>query len=247
MDIKNKYINTLNRINELQTGKQTIKGELDDLNPKLKNKLQLLMKAKKEDHQKELNAYEEISERVTALETKKEELEIQEKILKNNLLSIEQDLLYEGIEIYQNSKYFKKALGEKTKEKINSLISETIKEKYNIDVYTYINSEYNYSNEQIIKLSLYYSDFYYEYELKNESIHYNINKNLIDLYYYSKIEFINIEETEEEAKRILKEYKINYNKIQDLYKQIECIKNENNKNAKGLLNSYYLSCYLNWR
>lgn len=157
-----------------------------------------------------------------------------QQILLNNLLHIQQQLLKELLEIYKN-KYVNKRIGEKTKEKIQEEFNNYILNNYNIECYCYIRQDTTYNDELETKISLYYKDLYYQYELKQEKIIYNKATNESYLYYYNDIEYTNTDDVEEKASILRKQYDDSMNKIKELKKQIEQIKDENNKNNKCCL------------
>ena len=173
------------------------------------------------------NNYKEYTDRQKAIDT-------MQQILLNNLLHIQQQLLKELLEIYK-SKYIKSRLGIATKEKIQKHFTSYIKDNYNIDVYSYITIHNNYKDENEIQIYLYYKDLYYQYELKQEKIIYNKVTDESYLYYYNDVEFTNIDDVEEKASILRKQYDDSMNKIKELKKQIELIKDENNKDNKCCL------------
>lgn len=188
---------------------------------------------------------EELNAEAKRLDEAAEVFDIVQRININNLLYIQQELLNDAAEVLINSKYFNKPLGEKTKEKIQEELNEHIKSVFNIDVYTYVNLKIAYNFDDSIKsrtyeINIYYKDFYYQYELKQESIRIDADTLEKHLFYYSKQDFIKPDQTEKEARKILKEYKANYNKIQSLKKQIEEIEAENNQGKQAALKNYYI-------
>lgn len=162
-----------------------------------------------------------------------------QEIILNNLLHIQQKLLYELLEIFKN-KYVNKRIGEKTKEKIQEEFNNYILDNYNIECYSYINQKINYKNELETKISLYFKDFYHQYELKQEEIRYNHFDNTSYLYYYNEIDYTPTEEIKEKAERLYNNYTENMQKIRDLKKELENIRNENNKDNKCCLKSTYI-------
>ena len=168
-----------------------------------------------------------------------EELQTIQEITLNNFLHIQQELLQELLEIFK-SKYIDKRIGEKTKEKIQNDFNTYILGNYNIECYCYINTKTNYNYEEEIKICCYFKDLYYQYDLKQEEIRYNKNKEESYLYYYSKIDYTNVEEIEEKAKELRNNYNNNIEKIKELKKEIEKTREENNKNNKCCLKSTYI-------
>jgi len=203
--------------------------------------------------EQEKETFKERQEEKTAeckrLEEQKEIAEIIQKLDINNLLYIQQFILEDLASYFLTSKYYNKPLGEKTKEKVQNDFAEYLKKEYNgIDLDCYIYESYNNYNEgKTYKIVVYYSDFYYQYELKQEEIHINTKDNTTQLYYYNEVDFITPNNTEKEARKLLMNYKKNYNKIRELEKQIEDIKKTNNEGKTAALDSYRLNCWLNWR
>lgn len=162
-----------------------------------------------------------------------------QEIILNNFLHIQQKLLYELLEIFKN-KYVNKRIGEKTKEKIRNDFDNYILDNYNIECYSHIYQNINYKNEFETKISLYFKDFYYQCELKNEEIRYNHFDNTSYLYYYNEIEYTPTEEIREKAERLYNNYAENIQRIRDLKKEIESIRNENNQHNKCCIKSTYI-------
>ena len=163
-----------------------------------------------------------------------------QEILLNNFLYIQQELLYELLEIYK-TKYIKARIGEKTKEKIQNEFNTYVLNNYNIECYSYIKQYTTYNEEIETKISLYFKDLYYEYDLKQEEIRYNNTTQEERLYYYSKTNYTNIEEIEEKAKALRNNYDKTMEKIKELKREIEKIREENNENNKCCLKSTYIN------
>lgn len=161
------------------------------------------------------------------------------EIILNNFLHIQQKLLYELLEIFKN-KYINKRIGEKTKEKIQNDFDNYILDKYNIECYSHIKQAINYNNEFETKISLYFKDLYYQYELKQEEIRYNHFDNTSYLYYYNEVEFVAVEKIKEKAEILYNNYNESMQKIRELKKQIENIREDNNKNNKCCIKSTYI-------
>jgi hypothetical protein len=161
------------------------------------------------------------------------------EIILNNFLHIQQNLLKELLEIFKN-KYIKSRIGEKTKEKIQNDFNNYILDNYNIECYSHINQKINYKNEFETKISLYFKDFYYQYELKQEEIRYNHFDNESYLYYYNETEYTPTEEIKEKAELLYNNYTENMERIRELKKEIENIREENNKDNKCCIKSTYI-------
>jgi hypothetical protein len=162
------------------------------------------------------------------LNNKSQLLMTMEEITHNNILHIQQKLLYELLEIYK-SKYVKSRIGQKTKEKIQKEFESHILNKYNIEVYSYINTYITYNDEEEVKIAVYFKDFYYEYELKQEEIRHNRTTNDSYLYYYNEVNYTEVEEVEQKAQEIRAKYNESMDKIRELKRQIESIRDENNQ------------------
>lgn len=183
---------------------------------------------------------EEYSKQEKELNTRSQLLMTMEEITHNNLLHIQQKLLYELLEIYK-SKYIKARIGEKTKEKIQNEFNNYILNKYNIEVYSYINTFINYSDGEEVKIAVYFKDFYYQYELKQEEIRHNRSTNESYLYYYKEVNYTEVEEVEKKAQEIRAKYNESMDKIKELKRQIESIRDENNQENICCLNSTRIS------
>ena len=218
---KNFYDNKM-LMQDINTNLQTLKEEEEKLYNNYKYDYKILL----DDYSKQTK---EINNNIKILYTMQE-------IILNNFLYIQQQLLKELLEIYKN-KYVNKRIGEKTKAKIQDDFNNYILNNYNIECYCYINQNINYKNEFETKISLYFKDMYYQYELKQEEIRYNNTTKEEYYYYYNTIEYTQVNKIEEKAKKLRYNYDKNISKIQELKKQIENIREENNKNSKCCIKS----------
>ena len=221
-----KYYDNKMLMQDINTNLQTLKEEEEKLYNNYKYDYKILL----DDYSKQTK---EINNNIKILYTMQE-------IILNNFLYIQQELLKELLEIYKN-KYVNKRIGEKTKEKIQEEFNNYILNNYNIECYCYIRQNTTYKEETETKISLYFKDLYYQYELKQEEIRYNNTTQEEYFYYYNKIEYTQVNKIEEKAKKIRYNYDKNMLKIQELKKQIENIREENNKNNKCCLKSTYIN------
>lgn len=190
-------------------------------------------KITKENYEEQKRKDKEISYKIKTNHTMQE-------ILLNNFLYMQQELLYELLEIYK-TKYINKRIGEKTKEKIQNEFNSYILDNYNIQCYCYIKQNTTYNDELETKIYLHFKDLYYQYELKQEEIRYNNTTQEQYLYYYNKINYTNIEEIEEKAKELRDNYDKTMEKIKELKREIEKAREENNENNRCCLTSTYIN------
>ena len=224
--MKNKYIETRQK---LQDNKDLIQS-LNEQQNEICNNYKDLNENNIQDYKRE---QEENYKKIHYVETEQE-------ILLNNLLYIQQQLLTELLEIFK-SKYIDKRIGEKTKEKIQNDFNTYILGNYNIECYCYISQCLSYREQLETKISLYFADYYYVYDLKQEQLKYNHETKENYFYYYRNIkEYTNIEEIEEQAKRLRDNYDLSLQKIKALKKEIEKIRGENNENNFACIKSTYI-------
>ena len=166
-------------------------------------------------------------------------LKLEQSVLMNNLLFIQRKLLKKALEIYQQN-YKNKNLGEKTKEKFKKEVEEYIKDSFDIEIYVYIKIESDFIYNQIVKISMFYKDFYYIPSSKEE-LHYNKNTNDEYYYYYSdNVKYIKLDKISEHANKIYNNYYESIQKIKVLNDKINEIRAKNNENCYGALNDYYI-------
>ena len=245
MEIKKEYQKIITKNEELRGAIETIKASEEQNDKEIKQAYNNITNWK-ERTEEQTKRLEELSNEEKRLQTSKKEVETMQQLLINNLLFIQQELLKEASQLLKTSKYYKKPFGEKTKEKMQEEIKEALINKYNINIYLYINQsmEYNRENEhnyeQCYEISLYYEDFYYIYETKQEKI--RVFDNSTYFYYWGdNTRYININNLENESKKIIDKYNKSMGKIEKLNKQIEEIRQENNKKIIGSLrNNYYI-------
>lgn len=219
-----KYYDNKMLMQDVNTNLQTLKEEEE----KLYNNYKYNYKISLDDYSKQTK---EINNNIKILYTMQE-------IILNNFLHMQQQLLKELLGIYKD-KYINKRIGEKTKEKIQEEFNNYILNNYNIESYCYINTRYNYNDEEI-EIFLYFKDMYYQYELKQEKIKYNKNTQEEYYYYYNEIEYTPTEEIEEKAEKLYNDYIESMQKIKELKAQIENIREENNINNRCCLKSTYI-------
>ena len=195
-------------------------------------------------------------------------LEIQKRIILNNLYSLInfdfKKIIYNNIYL----KYTSKNIGEKTKEKIQNEVKNYFKTNYNLNIYFYFNKNYNYNgylndidfkiylmdekkeyNNRILEYSTcLYMDgstpyhigdlFKVTHNLENAHFIYNYDENII---------YNIIDNTEKEAKRIFTTSKKLNEKASKLLEEFEKMKKENNNLFKNNLYDFenlYINSYI---
>lgn len=174
-------------------------------------------------------------EKQEAEQLKKAELE--QNLLINNLLFIQQELLKESFEIYK-TKYINKKIGEKTAEKIKEDLESYILNTYDLEIHFHIKSDLDYNGNTKVKIYLYYKDFYYIYELKQEEMHYIKETEENYLYYYRQVDYIPLKSVENKAIKIIEDYKKNIEKLDFLEKQQKKLIDNNNNNLPVIIEKY---------
>lgn len=204
-------------------------------------------------------------------EAKKQVLQIQEKIILNNLYNL---INYSFKKIIYNDifyKYTSKNIGEKTKEKIQNEIKDYYKNNYNVDVYFYFNKNYNYNgflrdidfkiylidtnklyNNRIVEYSTYlYMDGVTPYHVADLLNVKHNQENAHFIYNYDEnFNYTIIENIEAEAKKIYTTCKKLNEKTEKLLQDFENIKKENNELLKNKLCDFkglYINTYFNRR
>lgn len=225
MELSKNYYTTTTFLQNVSQSISTIKEEQKSLNEKTKN-LDWTSKEKND-----------IIERYQYLNSEYKKLELIHSILVNNLLHIQQQLLYKCMEYYQEH-YKNKRIGEKTKEKIEKELEEIIKNTYNIEVYVYVKCIDNFNDyesttfTQPVSISLYFKDYYYVYTLKQEEIHYKGGE--VSLYYYSDVEYV--ENVNEYGDKMYNDMNTLHNEIEELEKALNNKIDLYNLKLKGGLN-----------
>lgn len=172
----------------------------------------------------EWEKYKKASEEMTH---ERHKLETMHEVITNNLLHIQQELLKELLEIYKK-KYINKRIGEKTKELIRQDLIKYIQDNYDIKTYCHISPYNDYNEREHVKISLYFEDFYYCYDLKQEEIRYNKETGESWLYYYQEVEYIPVNQLADYSEDLRHTYNENMKKIKSLKNEIERIREENN-------------------
>ena len=218
---------------------------------------------------KKIEKIEKQENKQKKIEAKKQVLEIQEKIILNNLYNL---INYSFKKIIYNDifyTYTSKNIGEKTKEKIQNEIKDYYKNNYNIDVYFYFKKNYNYNgflydinfniylidkqkeyNNRIMEYSSYlYMDGETPYHVKDLlSVKHN-QENAHFIYNYDEdFNYTIIENIEAEAKKIYTTCKKLNEKAEKLLQDFENIKKENNGFLKNQLCDFrelYINTYFN--
>lgn len=166
------------------------------------------------------NEFKNYIEKSNELKEKQDRNLMLEDVLTNNLISIQQELLEIALNYFKEN-YKDKRLGEKTKEKYQNEVVELISKNYNIDVHCYLRQKETYNNTIEYAIYIQFKDYYYINALDSEKVIYNITKDEEYLYYYNKIEYIDINE---------KEYYIDYiyTNLKERKKELETLEKELN-------------------
>lgn len=190
----------MEKLNEKYASTRQLLQDSKDYYQSLKEEQQTLDKQFKDVDYKS-DEFKNYIEKSKDLKEKQDKNEMLEEVLTNNLISIQQDLLKIALDYFKEN-YKNKRLGQKTKEKCQNEVQDLINKNYNIDIYCYIRQKETYNDAIEYEISIYYKDYYYINELKNESIVYNITNDEEHLYYYNKIEYIDTINIDELFKKL---------------------------------------------
>lgn len=135
--------------------------------------------------------FKDYIEKNNDLKERQDKNELLEEVLTNNLISIQQELLQIALDYFKEN-YKNKRLGEKTREKYQNEVQDLINKNYNIDVYCYLSQKDTYNSVTEYAIYIKFKDYYYINALNNEKVIYNITNDEEHLYYYNKIEYIDI-------------------------------------------------------
>lgn len=269
-NLKENFNKNIKELKEIKKKIEKVEKQENEQKEEYKNKVDLFLNKNIENNdfiQQETSIrYEQ-----KKIEAKKQVLEIQEKIILNNLYNL---INYSFKKIIYNDifyKYTSKNIGEKTKEKIQNEIKDYYKNNYNIDVYFYFNKNYNYNgflydinfniylidkqkeyNNRIMEYSTYlYIDGETPYHVKDLlSVKHN-QENAHFIYNYDEnFNYTIIENIEAEAKKIYTTCKKLNEKAEKLLQDFENIKKENNGFLKNQLCDFrelYINTYFNRR
>lgn len=225
MNIREEYKNTINYNEQLRASKI----ELEEL----------IKKNKEQWEDKSIIDFSNINAEYEKLCYKEQEIELQRLFILNNLLSIQRELLNKASELLRASKYYGKPFGEKTKEKIQNELTEQLENEYDIPIYCYVKKSYECNREEDCKqqecyiIDIYYKDFYYEYDLKQEKI--QVFENNSYLWCYGNIEYTKVEDIEEKAKELKKRFDTTMNELEKLKAQENEIRNSFNETISGVI------------
>lgn len=173
----------------------------------------------------EWEKYKKTCEEIT---NERHKLETMQEVITNNMLHIQQELLKELLEIYKK-KYIAKRIGEKTKELIRQDFMKYVKDNYDIETYCHISPYNDYNEREHVKISLYFADLYYYYDLKQEQIRYSKETGESWLYYYQQVEYIPVDQLADYSEDLRHTYNENMKKIKSLKNEIERIREANNE------------------
>lgn len=208
MELKEKYASTRQLLQNSRDCYQTLQEEQKTLDQQFKGI----------DYKS--NEFKNYIEKSNELKEKQDKNLMLEDVLTNNLISIQQELLEIALGYFKEN-YKDKRLGEKTKEKYQNEVVKLINKNYNIDVHCYLRQKETYNNTIEYAIYIQFKDYYYINALDSEKVIYNITKDEEYLYYYNKIEYIDINE---------KEYYIDYiyTNLKERKKELETLEKELN-------------------
>ena len=138
------------------------------------------------------NEFKNYIEKSNELKERQDKNKLLEEVLTNNLISIQQELLEIALDYFKEN-YKDKRLGEKTKEKYQNEVQDLINKNYNIDVHCYLRQKETYNNTVEYAIYIQFKDYYHINALNSEKVIYNITNDEKYLYYYNKIDYIDID------------------------------------------------------
>ena len=186
-------------------------------------------------------------EKSNELKEKQDKNLMLEEVLTNNLISIQQDLLQIALDYFKEN-YKDKRLGEKTKEKYQNEVQDLINKNYNIDVYCYLRQKETYNNTVEYTIYIQFKDYYYINALNSEKVIYNITNDEDYLYYYNKIEYIDIDNIDKYIDELYQNMENTKKELETLEKVLNSKIDEYNKICVGSLNYRRINhIYLNAR
>lgn len=222
-------VKEMEKLREKYASTRQLLQDSEDYNQSLQEEQKALDKQFKEIDYKS-NEFKDYMEKSKDLKEKQDKNTMLEEVLTNNLISIQQELLQIALDYFKEN-YKNKRLGEKTREKYQNEVQDLINKNYNIDVYCYIIQKDTYNNTLEYKILIYYKDYYYINVLKNESIVYNITNDEEHLYYYNKIEYIDINNIDKYIDEL-------YQNMENTKKELETLEEELNEK----INKYNALC-----
>lgn len=188
--------------------------------------------------------YKKIKHQEKEIAIKQKETQLLHDLIINNLISLEQDLLIEAVEYFKKH-YKNKKIGEMTRKKFETEFIEKVKNDYNINIYCYLYKKETYNDTIEYAISIYFEDYYYQYNLKQEEVIYNLTQDEYYLYYYHKIDYIDIDLIDSYTSKLLDFLEIQENKIELLKNQLNDEISTYNNNCVGVLNcKRYRGIYL---
>lgn len=190
------------------------------------------------------NNYDEFLKNDQIIKNNKKQIEINNikiAIAKNNI----HFLLRNFMEILKNDIipiYEKQKIGDKTKEKIINNIKTYFLEKCGVNVGGYITIETGWNNSRYeMKITLYflqkegYKDFTLEYNEEFNAVFTKEEENTNITYYRNIVEFVEINEIDQKAKKLYKEHKKAIEKINKLKDQQKILYHEFTDYLQGFL------------
>lgn len=223
MELKEKYTSTRQLLQNCKEYRQSLQDEEKTLDQQMKG---VDYKSSK---------FADYIKKSNELKEKQDKNKLLEEILTNNLISIQQDLLQIALDYFKEN-YKDKRLGEKTKEKYQNEVAELISKNYNIDIHCWLRQKETYNDTLEYEISIYFKDYYYINTLDSEKVIYNITKDESYLYYYNKIEYIDINEKDMYIDYIYMNLKEGKKELETLEKELNDKIDEYNKMCIGSLN-----------
>lgn len=223
MELKEKYASTQQLLQNHKEYMQSLQDEQETLDQQIK------------DVDYKSSKFADYIKKSNELKEKQDKNKLLEEILTNNLISIQQDLLQIALDYFKEN-YKDKRLGEKTKEKYQNEVVELISKNYSIDINCYLRQKETYNNTLEYAIYIQFKDYYYINTLDSEKVIYNITKDESYLYYYNKIEYININKKDMYIDYIYMNLKEGKKELETLEKELNDKIDEYNKMCIGSLN-----------
>lgn len=193
------------------------------------------------------NEFKNYIEKSNELKERQDKNTMLGEVLTNNLISIQQELLEIAL-VYFKENYKNKRLGQKTKEKYQNEVQELINKSYNIDVYCYLRQKETYNNTIEYAIYIQFKDYYYINALNSEKVIYNITNDEDYLYYYNKIDYIDIDNIDKYINELYQNMENTKKELETLEKELNSKIDEYNKICVGSLNyKRYNHVYLKTR
>lgn len=222
---------TLKKIEELKQERSTKQNELMEIINNTKKHFAEYLNNK--ELQETINNYKEIENKLS------NEINYnyyKDDILQNNLdwllNEIVQDELIPILKKYQDKK-----IGTKTKEKIATELDTHIQNNYNIKLYFNFYKEYDFSRTTKITFDFYFNNSCVSIAKIQKAIDDDTPNVLYNYFVNYNYNYIEISKTYDKAKELVNNRRDSKDKIEELKKQIEEIRNNFNENCHNALNN----------